>query len=110
MQERDDTFQTLFSTINDKVKKARRPGVVVAHSLGNRLFQSWLRWVEHEFYKEVVAENAAPDCAAEEWSTWFSSFIWEEGSVNPTEEVRSKRVKSREERSEKDFALALHYN
>ncbi|GMH51804.1 hypothetical protein TL16_g01089 [Triparma laevis f. inornata] len=87
MQERDDTFQTLFSTINDKVKKARRPGVVVAHSLGNRLFQSWLRWVEHEFYKEVVAENAAPDSAAEEWSTWFSSFIWEEGSVNPTEEV-----------------------
>ncbi|GMH97100.1 hypothetical protein TrVE_jg9063 [Triparma verrucosa] len=88
MQERDDTFQSLYSNINDRVKKARRPCVVVAHSLGNRLFQSFLRWVEHEFYKEVVEEEAAPPVtSAEEWSTYFSSFIWDEGSINPTDEI-----------------------
>ena len=44
-----------------------------------------------EFYKEIVEESAAKkktDETAEEWMPYFKSFVWEEGSVNPTEEVR----------------------
>jgi len=56
LEERDGYFSTLKSQISDMVQFNERKVVVVAHSMGNRIFQLFLRWV-NEIDSSWIDEN-----------------------------------------------------
>lgn len=54
MQHRDSEFSRWRHSLEAAKESTDRPGVVIAHSLGNLVFRSFVQWLEHEFEKEEV--------------------------------------------------------
>ena len=69
MQIRDDLFTRWKVQFEATKSSTGSRGVVVAHSMGNLVFRSFLMWMEETFYKDEIAKiTTAPSEGGEEGS------------------------------------------
>jgi len=63
LQDRDHFFSRMKSTIETAVKHGRRPGIIIAHSMGNHVVDYFLRWMELTYSSSFA-------------QTWIADNLW----------------------------------
>ena len=62
MEERDGFFSKMKTSIEAAVRQHRRPGIVVAHSMGNNVVRYLIQWLQHHYPKS--------------WESWVRGHLW----------------------------------